>query len=104
MFAYECHDIVPVRIAKQQGKIYHIDLLLLKSENKTHYTIGHFVYMVSLMKHYFKNRFHIVKFMVSKQLNFHRDIDDCFLEFKDYEKTLRVPYVIYADFETLKTL
>lgn len=26
---------------------------------------------------------------------------DCFLEFKEYEKILRVPYVIYADFETL---
>lgn len=27
--------------------------------------------------------------------------NDCFLEFKDFEKQLKVPFVIYCDFETL---
>ena len=27
--------------------------------------------------------------------------DDAILKFKEYEKTLKVPFVIYADFETL---
>ena len=110
--ACEDGEIVPLRITKEKEKLHHVNLLLLKTETTSHYclikNLNNFLRSVkknpncSLFCHYclhgFTKETLLKEYLPYCQVH---DEQDCFLEFKDYEKTLRVPYVIYADFETL---
>lgn len=120
VFTFEDKDVLPLRITQCQQRLCHINLLLIQSEDNSHYVL---IKNINRFLSYIQNNHNTLYYCVhclhgftqQKLLDNHIDYcqshdsqkielpsnKDCFLEFKDYEKTLRVPYVIYADFETL---
>jgi hypothetical protein len=120
VFTYQNKEVLPFRITKQRGREHNINLLLLQSETKSHYVLiknldlfldsqkkfRHGYYYCEFCLHGFVKESLRQEHIPYCQVHGEQKIElpsnkDCFLEFKDYEKTLRVPYVIYADFETL---
>lgn len=122
IFTYEQKEILPFKITKHRGRSHHINLLLLQIEETLHYClIKDINIFLSRTKHH-KSGFYACNYclhMFTKQSLLDDYIPycsphgsqkveipsehNCFLEFKDYEKTLEVPFVIYADFETLNS-
>ena len=120
VFGYEEKDIIPLRITKQSNRLHHINLLMLHEENRSHYCLitnfNNFLKHVNQstnFNHYCPYCLHgftyerlLQEHILYCQVHGEQKMElptkeDCFLEFKDFEKSLRVPYVIYADFETL---
>ena len=121
VFAFEENEILPLKITRNVGRIHHVDLLYLTDMKTSH------LYLIrNLNKFLFRTKSHKCKmhfcpyclhgFVTEKSLQNH--VPYCSihgpqkvelpmagkndtLEFSDFEEQLRVPLVIYADFETL---
>ncbi|XP_052779407.1 uncharacterized protein LOC128216784 [Mya arenaria] len=121
VFAYEDESIVPLRITEQRHRLHHVNLLWLMHEEKSHYClITNLNRFLSRTKTH-NNQLYFCSYCLhgfSKERSLQEHEQYCstheaqrvelpiagqndILEFKDYEKTLTVPFVIYADFETI---
>lgn len=121
VFTYEEKTIVPLRITDKHQRVHHVNLLWLTFEDKSHYCLIKDLnrFLSRTNKHrsqvyfcpYCLNGFYKESSLQKHQRYCSRhgaqrvelpvtDENDV-LEFKDYEKTLKVPFVIYADFETI---
>ena len=120
VFAYEDKRIFPIYKSKERFDD-HMELLLISEGSKRHYVlINDFnKLMYNQTKH--KDRKHFCMaclqcFSSERILNNHTDIcyelngtqairmptkDNCMLKFTNYEKQQPVPFVIYADFESI---
>ena len=123
VFAFVDNDIVPLKITKRTDRLHHVDLLLLKNKTTSHYClIRNLNRFLSRTKTTRKQQFFcpycLHGFNLDKLLKEH--IVYCstnepqkvtlpdsgkndMLEYKEFDKQLKVPFVIYADFETLNT-
>lgn len=121
VFGYEDREIFPMRITKKK-KISHVDLLFLKNKDQVHYclikNLNRFLYQTSgktrcHSKHYCPYCLH--GFVKRHTLNKHVDFcmalgeqkiempvpgENDVLQFTEIAKQLKVPFTIYADFET----
>lgn len=121
VFTYEDESILPLRITEQHNRTHHVNLLWLKRGDKSHYclikNLNRFLsrtkthrgqtFFCSYCLHGFQRERSLSKHQqycsshgaqrVELPIPYENDI----LEFKDYGKTLKVPFVIYADFETI---
>lgn len=119
VFAFEKNEFLPLRVTKHAGRDHHVDLLLLRNIQTSHcYLIkdlNKFLFRTKPRKcktYFCPNCLH--GFVSEKVLSNHKPY--CFihgpqkvelpisgkndtLEFSDYEKQLRIPFVIYADVE-----
>ena len=117
LYGYDDGEIFPLCISKSDHTV-HVDLLLLKDEQKSHYVwIKNFSSFLShLTKHdgaRFYCRFCLHRFSTENLLNDHitlcknhiaqkiqmPDATNNILSFKNYQFQLKVPFRIYADFE-----
>lgn len=121
VFTYENDGIVPLRITEKYNSLHHINLLWLKYEENSHYCLISDLnrFLSRTNKH--KSQLYFCPYCLH---GFHKDTllqehkrycsrhgaqradlpvpgKTDHLEFTDYEKTLRTPFVIYADFETI---
>ena len=121
VFTYEDKDILPLRITTHSERLHHVNLLLLKQGQKCHYCL-----IKDLDRFLSRTKTHVGRsyycpyclhgFIREQLRNDHLSYcsshgaqkvvlpqkgQDDILEFKDFGKTLKVPFVIYADFETL---
>jgi hypothetical protein len=122
VYGFEDREIFPMRITKQKGRFYHANLLFLQVGGRTHYCLiqdlNKFLYRTKSTKNKtFFCHYCLHGFIRQDLLDNHIDYcstngpqkvelpqpGDNILQFKDYEKTLRVPFIIYADFECLNT-
>ena len=110
-------ELFPLYISKHRCAPVHVNLLLLTEGNKSHYIlikkINALLKSGKTSKHYCIYCFH--GFVLKKTLLNHIDLckyhgaqktllpkeSEKFLYFKDYSMVRRVPYVIYADFESV---
>ena len=119
VFAYdEKSGIYPVYVTAARNRLHHVNLLLLTEESMSHYTwikdmsrLLHRSDQRNGQKHYCNYCLH--GFCEEDVLK--RHVDDCsnngaqkvelpkeddrWVQFKDIQKMLQVPFVIYADFE-----
>ncbi|XP_052806652.1 uncharacterized protein LOC128235904 [Mya arenaria] len=121
VFTYEDGSILPLRITEQRHRQHHINLLWLKSGDISHYClITNLNRFLSRTKSH-RSQMHFCSyclhaFVKENLLVEHQQYcsphgaqrvelpevgQNDILEFKDYQKTLKVPFVIYADFETV---
>lgn len=116
----EEYIVYPIKVTKQE-KDDHRDLLLLKNETTSHYVwIKNFDKLVSAQTSNHNGRKFVCKsclihfndkptFDVHKQLcNNHEPVavempneDNCKLKFKNFKHQQQVPYIVYADFESI---
>lgn len=121
VFGYEDKEIFPMRITKCKKKS-HVDLLYLKNNNDFHYclikNLNRFLYRTEGERschshHYCPYCLHgfLKKTTLQKHVDFCMSLgmqkiemptpgENDILKFTDISKQLRVPFVIYADFET----
>lgn len=121
VFGYEDREIFPMRITKTK-KVSHVNLLYLKNKDQFHYclikNLNRFLYQTSgeihrHSRHYCPYCLH--GFVKRHTLNKHIDFcmalgeqkielpspgENDVLEFTEIAKQLKVPFAIYADFET----
>ena len=118
IFTFEDGDVIPLRISKQIENTHHIDLLLLHSEENSHYisikNLNNFlslrngkrnkfffvdtVYMVFSMRNCLKIILHTVRFTENRKLNY-RPLKSVALN----SKILKKHYVFHMLFmQTLK--
>jgi hypothetical protein len=120
VFGYENAEIYPLKITEYRF-LKHVNLLFLSNEKKQHYcSIKNLDRLLSHTnrhngRYYFCN-FCLHGFTAKKLLDDHKDYcsqhspvkitlpdeNEKWLSFKDYAKKLRVPYVVYSDFESLQ--
>lgn len=121
VFGYEDKEIFPMRITTSKGKS-HVDLLYLKKKDKFHYclikNLNRFLYRTEGGRgghaHYYCP-YCLHGFLDKRNLNKHTDFcmslgeqkiempipgENDVLEFSEIAKQLKVPFIIYADFET----
>ena len=119
IFGFEQNGIFPLRITKQTGRQHHINLLYLTQGDKTHYclirNLNKFLYRTKTSNQtFFYCPYCLHGFIRKQPLDMH--IEYCskngpqkiqlpkpgenILQFKDFEKTLAVPFICYADFES----
>lgn len=122
VFGFEQNDIFPLRITKQKGRLHHVNLLHLKQDNKAHYclirNLNAFLHRTKTSRRTsFYCQYCLHGFIRQDLLDSHTEYcsmngpqkielpnpGENILQFKDFEKTLRVPFVIYADFECLNS-
>lgn len=123
VFTFEDGVIVQLRVTDNPYSLHHVNLLLLKNENTSDYCLitelDRFLYRTHLRQsrkyfcsyclHGFKREDLLQKHQPYCSKNRPQRVDlpqseaSMILEFKDYETTFKVPFVIYADFETLNT-
>lgn len=122
VFGYEQNEIFPLRITKEKARLHHVNLLYLKQDKKAHYclirNLNTFLHRTKSSKQaFYYCTYCLHGFIRQDLLDIH--VEHCssngpqkiqlpkpgenILEFKDFEKTLRVPFVIYADFECLNS-
>jgi len=118
-------DVVPVYASRHRGREHEVDLLLLTEGDKCHYTLIRS--LSRLLNHVTKrgNKSHVCHYCLhrySTQQAYDRHIAYCGLHseakivmpskegkpenkmyYKDITSQFRVPYVVYADFETFVT-
>ena len=123
VFGYENNNIVPLRITEKHQRQHHVDLLWLTNEENSHYClIKDLDRFLSRTKTH-QSKMHFCCYCLhafTKEESKQEHIKNCsrheaqrielpvegrndILEFQEYEKTLKVPFAIYADFETLVT-
>ncbi|MCG7869684.1 MAG: DNA polymerase, partial [Candidatus Thiodiazotropha taylori] len=121
VFAYEDKTIVPLRITEKLQRAHHANLLWLTCEGKSHYCLIKNLNRFLSQMNRNKNQMYFCPYCLhgfckETSLQEHkmycsrhgaqkielpiRNKNDL-LQFTDYEKTLKVPFVIYADTETL---
>ena len=121
VFAYEEKTIVPLRITDKTQREHHVDLLWLSCEEKSHFCL---IKNLNVFLHRTKPRTHEMYFChyclhgFCKETSLREHQQHCskhraqrielpikdkndILQFTDYEKTLKIPFVIYADTETI---
>ena len=121
VFGFENSEIIPLRIAKNTQRQHHINLLHMKTDQTSHYCLirefdtflgrtksrkckhffcyfclNGFTNKKMLIKHIPLCRSHGAQKVVMP-IQGHNDT----VSFKDYLKQMRLPFVIYCDFETL---
>ena len=121
VFSFEDGSIVPMRVTNYSNRLHHVDLLWLKSADTSHYClITDLNRFLSRTKRCHQKMYYcpycLHGFTREDLLINHKDYcsshgpqkvilpseeKDVILKFKEYEKTLKVPFVIYADFETV---
>ena len=121
VFTYEDKTIVPLRITKHRNRLHHVNVLWLSNEENSHYClITDLNRFLSRTKTH-RSQMYFCSYCLHgfcKETAFHEHQSNCsthgaqrvelpvvgkndVLKFNDYEKTLKVPFVIYADFETI---
>ena len=113
------HYYYPLYISKNQSsEKVHVNLLLIEKKGKSHYCLIRDLNRMLFSQTKHKGRKHFCTnclhgFKTNRLLEKHIELclshdpvtvlmpsgDSIFMKFKDYEKQLKVPYVIYADFE-----
>jgi hypothetical protein len=120
VFACDGKDIIPLKITSNHDRSHHVNLLLLKNEKTSHYCLirdldGFLSRTKSCDHRTFFCWYCLTGFIRADLLRDHvpycsihgaqkiklPDPEDNILKFKEFERQLRVPFVIYADFETL---
>ena len=121
VYAYDENYIVgPLQVSKHVDRPYRIKLLLISDENKTHYClIEDFSRLVSSQANKHKGKVYVCERCINafttenalKEHEKHCTNKDCVhikmpapgstISFKHFERGQRVPFVIYADFESL---
>jgi hypothetical protein len=126
VFTCEEDLIVPLRITEHRHRLHHVNLLWLTCGEKSHYYL-----IMDLNRFLSRSKTHraqmyfcsycLHRFNKEKYLKEHEQFcseqfcsthgaqsvelpissKNVMLEFKDDEKTLKVPFLIYADFETI---
>jgi hypothetical protein len=120
VFALDGIDIVPLKITSHRGRLHHVNLLLLQNEKTSHYCLIHDLnkFLSRTKSHANKHFFCcycLTGYTRSDLLQDHipycsihgaqrvklPEPEDNILKFQEFDRQLRVPFVIYADFETL---
>ena len=121
VYAYdENYSVGPLQISEHVDRPYRIKLLLISDENKTHYClIEDFSRLVSSQASKHKGKVYVCERCINafttenalKEHEKHCTNKDCVhlkmpapgstISFKHFERGQRVPFVIYADFESL---
>ena len=121
VFSFDNESIVPLRVTNYSNRLHHVNLLWLKTVEASHYCLITDLnrFLARTNKHKAKMYFCpycLHGFVRQDLLHEHKTYcsshgpqkvilpsneKDAILKFKEYEKTLRVPFVIYADFETV---
>ena len=112
IFGFEHKEIFPLRITRQTGRQHHVNLLYLKQDKKAHYcliqNLNKFLHRTKSSKQtFYYCPYCLHGFIRQELLDIH--IEYCssnepqkvqlpkpgenVLEFKDFEKTLRVPFL-----------
>lgn len=118
VFGYENNEILPLRITKNVERLHHVNILLLKQGNLSHYClIKDLNGLLSRSKSgnikYYFCPYCLQSFTKEKLLHNHQSCCSVngaqkvvlpsdaknVLKFNDFDKTHKVPFVIYADFE-----
>lgn len=110
-------ELYPLYISKQRQSSKHVNLLLITQNHKTHYIL--IKKLNSFLKTYGRSKFYCIycfhgyvrKQLLDEHIVLCRQygaqktvlptLNDHMLYFKDYSMIRRVPYVIYADFESV---
>jgi len=123
VFGFEDGEVFPLYLSKLQNGFKEVDLLYLSNEEQSHYCwIKNLDRFLGSTTRYHTKRFYCRRclhgFVRKDLLNEHRHYCNKFdfqkvtypkegendiLEFKDFHKQMRVPFVIYADFECFTT-
>ena len=122
VFAFEENDITPMKITKHHQRNHHVNLLLLTDHSTSHYCLikdlNKFLHRIRKKdKHkkffctYCLHGFYTQTLLTShipycsvhapQKVVLPQEGKDDMLEFSDFEKQMKVPFVIYADFETI---
>ena len=121
VYAYdENYSVGPLQVSKHVDRPYRIKLLLISDENKTHYClIENFSRLISSQASKHKGKVYVCERCINaftmenalKEHEKHCTNKDCVhlkmpapgstISFKHFERGQRVPFVIYADFESL---
>ena len=121
VYAYdENYSVGPLQVSQHVDRPYRIKLLLISDENKTHYClIENFSRLVSSQASKHKGKAYVCERCINafitenalKEHEKHCTNKDCVhlkmpaqgstISFKHFERGQRVPFVIYADFESL---
>lgn len=121
VFTYDEKIIVPLRITEKSQRSHHVNLLWLTCDGKSHYCLIKDLYRFLSRTNKHRNQMFFCPYCVhgfSKKISLQEHIKYCsrhgaqrielpikeendVLQFKDYEKTLKTPFVIYADTETI---
>ena len=121
VFAYEQETIVPLRITERTQREHHVNLLWLTYEGKSHYCLikdfnrflsrtnkhSSQVYFCPYCLHGFYRETSLQEHKIYcsrhgvQRIELPVKGENDLLEFRDFEKTLKVPFVIYADLETI---
>ena len=121
VYAYdENYSVGPLQISEHVERPYRIKLLLISDENKTHYClIEDFSRLISSQASKHKGKVYVCERCINafttenalKEHEKHCTNKDCVylkmptpgstISFKHFERGQRVPFVIYADFESL---
>ena len=116
----ENYSVGPLQVSKHVDRSYRIKLLLISDENKTHYClIENFSRLISSQASKHKGKAYVCERCINafttenalKEHEKHCTNKDCVhlkmpapgstISFKHFERGQRVPFVIYADFESL---
>lgn len=123
VFNFEGNEIVPLTITTNPHRLHHVNLLLIKYGQVAHYCLikdlNSFLYrskshsnklfFCPYCLHAFIRNDLLQKHIPYRCTNGAQKVelpvegDNDVLVFTDYQKELKVPFVIYADFETLNT-
>ena len=121
MYAYdESYSVGPLRISEHVDRLHKIKLLLMSEEEKTHYClIKDFGKLVSTQSNKHGHKVYICERCINpfttenalKEHEKHCTNEECVhlkmprpgstISFKHFGKSQRVPFIIYADFESL---
>ena len=121
VYAYdENYSVGPLQVSEHVDRPYRIKLLLISDENKTHYClIENFSRLISSQASKHKGKVYVGERCINafttenalKEHEKHCTNKDCVhikmpapgstISFKHFERGQRVPFVIYADFESL---
>lgn len=122
VFGFEASEIIPLKITKHTNRQKHVNLLLISNKNTSHYClIKNFDRFLSRTKKcHFRNFFcyycltgftkrslltdHIPTCQVHGAQKVILPIPgkDDTVKFSDHLKSMKIPFVIYADFETIQ--
>ena len=122
VFGFEAGDIIPLKITKNVNRRKHVNLLLLSHNNTTHYCLIKKLDRFLNRSKTHKNRhwfcyFCLTGFTKKQLLVTHMPLckvhvpqkvilptpgKNDTVTFTDHLKTMRIPFIIYADFETIQ--